>query len=82
MFHLEIPQLQFPEHALPYPLLHRGPVQEGDSRILFQQLENDMHTSDFRNVGKIRQADILDIQILLQDIPGSRPRLPYEQMFL
>ena len=71
MFHLEIPQF-----------LHRSPVQEGDSRILFQQLENDMHAADFCNVGKIRQADILDIQILLQDIPGSRPWLPYEQMFL
>lgn len=69
MLHLEIPQMQFPDPAVLNPLLHCGPVKEGDARVLFQQLKDYMHAADFSHMGKIRQTDILYLQVLFQYIP-------------
>ena len=80
MLHLEIPQLQFTDPAVLNSLFHRGPVKEGDASVLLQQLEDYMHTPNLGHMGKIRQPDILYLQVLLQYIPCPRPRLPDQEM--
>ena len=73
MLHLEIPQMQFPDPAVLNPLLHRGPVKEGDASVLLQQLEDYMYNHRLHGYSPICRSPLLRLLQVLRTYSYLRP---------